>query len=290
MRIIVAVKQVRMTYARTGMDPETHFLASEDSVCRINPYDEVAIELALRLKESQGEGDVIILTLGPIIAEEELRRCMAMGADDIYQIQPENRVDDPWQKSRLIAMAAKDLAADLVLCGKESLDRRNGQVGAFIAHNLNFPFVSAVTEISIKENGPLRVQRSAGRGLREKIECPFPAVLSVDLGTHAPRIPTYEAKRAARIRPVRVLRYPVEIPDAKTVSRNISQPRPRPKRVPTPDSRLTAFDRTDQLLMGSGIEKKGTILRGDTGSQVQGIVAFLKEHGFLKSKKSTKKD
>ena len=86
------------------------------------------------------------------------------------------------------------------------------------------------------------------------------------------------------------MRYPVEIPDAKTVSRNISQPRPRPKRVPTPDSRLTAFDRTDQLLMGSGIEKKGTILRGDTGSQVQGIVAFLKEHGFLKSKKSTKKD
>ena len=117
MRIIVCVKQICLTYARTGTDPNRYFLAPEDKICRVNPYDEVALELALHIKEAQASGQVIILTLGPIVAEAELRRCLAMGVDDLYQIDIEGRMD-PWCKSRLLARAVKEMGADLILCGK----------------------------------------------------------------------------------------------------------------------------------------------------------------------------
>ncbi len=70
----------------------------------------------------------------------------------------------------------------------------------------------------------------------------------------------------------------------------VHYPRPRPKRIPVPDSRLEAFDRIQQLLMGSRIEKKGTILQGSPESQAEGIISFLEEHGFPESKKVTKQE
>ncbi len=281
MRIIVCVKQICLHYARTGMDPGRYFLAPEDRIYRVNPYDEVALDLALNIKELQVSEEIIILTLGPIIAEVELRRCMAMGIDDVYQIDTEDRMD-PWCKSRLLARAVIDMGADLVLCGKESLENQNGQVGAFMAHHLGMPFVSAITDLTIAgDNRSARLKRSAGRGIREVIECPLPAVFSVDPGSYEPRLPTYENMKQALSIPIQRLSYSEEITAPKTISINISTPRPRPKDIPTPDSRLEAFYRIQQLLMGSRIEKKGATLRGSPESQAEGIISFLKEHGFL---------
>ena len=140
MRIIVCIKQIRFTYARTGMDPEQYFLTDEDHIYRINPYDEAALELALQVKERQNDVEILLLTIGPITAETELRRCLALGADDIYRIETEDELD-PWSKSALLTCAINDLGADLILCGKESMDRQNGQVGAFMAHRLDMPFL-----------------------------------------------------------------------------------------------------------------------------------------------------
>ena len=289
MRIIVCIKQIGHIYARTGMDPDRYFLAPEDKIYRVNPYDEVALELALRLKERQGQGEIMILTLGPIIAEAELRRCLAMGAQTLFQIDAEGEMD-PWRKSGLLAQAIKDKGADLILCGKESLDRQNGQVGAFMAHQLGMPFVSAILDLTVKEGDHVEVLRSSGRGVREKIECPLPAVFSVDVGRHEPRLPTYEERKKAQSIRIQKLTYFDESVGVKTLSTGVFPPRPRPKRVLEPDSRLEAFDRTEQLLTGSRVEKKGATLRGSPESQADGIVSFLKEHGFLKPKKVTKKE
>lgn len=290
MRIIVCVKQICHTYARTGMDPEQNFLAPEDKIYRVNPYDEVAMELALRLKEFLGGGEIIILTLGPIIAEAELRRCLAMGADHLYQIDMNGRMD-PWRKSGLLARAIKDMEADLILCGRESLDNQNGQVGAFIAHYLGMPFVSAITDLTILEDKrSTKVKRSAGRGVREVIECSLPAVFSVDLGLHEPRLPAYEEKKQAQSLPIQKLNYPEDMTTPKIISAKIFPPRPRPKKVSTPDSRLEAYDRIQQLLIGSRVERKGVILRGSPESQVEGIISFLQEHDFLQSKKQQKRN
>ena len=93
MRIIVCAKQVQFTYARTGSDPDKNYIAPEDNISRINPWDESALDIALQLKEMDNSVEVIILTLGPVIAEKELRRCIAIGADEIYRIDTEDEHD-----------------------------------------------------------------------------------------------------------------------------------------------------------------------------------------------------
>ena len=289
MRIVVCVKQISHTYARTGMDPQRDFLAPGDEVFRINPYDELAVAMALRTKELVGDGEISVLTLGPIIAEKELRRCMAMGADHLYQIDLPGRVD-PWQKSTFLARAITEMGADLVLCGKESIDSRNGQVGAFVAHHLRVPFVSCIRDISISsDKGSLEVQRSAGRGIREVIECPLPAVFSVDSGAIEPPFPTYEDKKQSQTLPVQRIIYDKDTVLPHSICTKTFPPRPRPKKAPAPDPRLDAFNRIGQLLTGSRVEKKGEMLRGSPESQVEGIISFLDGHGFLESKKEGEK-
>jgi electron transfer flavoprotein beta subunit len=290
MKIIVCAKQIRHTYARTGTSPESHYISPEDGVYRVNPNDEAALELALRLKDEHENTTVVLLTLGPMIAADEMRRCMATGADDLYQINVkghpphlEDPLDqpDPWVKSDLMARAVKDLEGDLVLCGKASLDKGSGQVGALLAHRLDLPFVSAITDLSMdKSSGTFQVQRSAGRGVRETIECRPPAVFSVDLGPDL-RLPKFAKRQWAEAYVPRHLDYGADVDAPKIVCAHRFQPRPRPKIVPAPDSRLQAYERIMQLLSGSKVEKKGEMLTGSPESQVDGIIAFLKANGFL---------
>ncbi len=297
MKIIVCAKQIRHTYARTGISPESHYIRPEDGVYRVDPHDETALELALRLKDEHENITVVLLTLGPMIAEEEIRRCLATGADDLYRINltghPPDASDpldqpDPWVKSDLMARAVKDLEGDLVLCGKASLDKGSGQVGALLAHRLDRPFVSAITDLTItdfstnKSDGTLQVQRSAGRGVREIIACRLPAVFSVDLGPDL-RLPKFAKRQWAAAYAPRQLDYGADVDAPKTVCTHRFQPRPRPKIVPAPDSRLQAYERIMQLLAGSKVEKKGEVLTGSPESQVEGIIAFLRANNFLVS-------
>lgn len=284
MNIIVCAKQICMTYARTGLDPDRHYLAPEDQIYRVNPYDEWALETALRIKDQRDPVGITILTLGPLIAEEELRRCLAVGADDLCHLDMENE-PDPWTRSVLLARSIKELKADLVLCGKESLDKQDGQVPAFIAHHLDMPFVSAIMDLTLEEGDRAIARRSAGRGVRERIECPLPAVFSVDMGFHEPRLPAYEDRLEALSRPIQKRTVPREEIAGKTRPAGTYPPRPRPKPLPAPDSGLEAFDRIDQLLAGSRVEKKGTVLRGDPETQVRGILEFLEKQGFIEAKK-----
>jgi electron transfer flavoprotein beta subunit len=288
MRIVVCVKQIRHTYSRTGLEPEKFYLAPEDMIYRINPYDEVAVELASRMKDLLGEVEISLLTLGPMIAEAELRRCLAMGADHLFQIDIADH-SDPWSKSALLAEAIKPLEPDLILCGKESLDTQNGQMGAFVAHRFGLPFVSAITDLQIdKDKGVATVQRSAGRGVREIIECATPAVFTVDMGPIGPRLPTYEDKKAAWSLPVQKLSFGEGRTSPRLISEGVFPPRPRPKQVPPINVQLEAYDRILQLLIGSRVEKKGVMLTGTPESQVDGIISFLQENGFLEIDKDSK--
>jgi electron transfer flavoprotein beta subunit len=295
MKIIVCAKQIRHSYARTGTSPDSHYISPEDSIYRVDPHDEAALELALQLKDEFENITVVLLSLGPMIAENEIRRCLAAGADDLVQIningQPPSKGDplepdpldqpDPWVKSDLMARAVTELKGDLVLCGKASLDRGSGQVGALLAHRLDLPFVSAITDLSLdKSSGALQVQRSAGRGVREVIECRLPAVFSVDLGRDL-RLPKFVQRQWAEAHAPRKLDCGTDLDAPKIVCTHRFQPRPRPKIVPAPNSRLHAYERIMQLLTGSKVEKKGEVLTGSPESQVEGIIAFLKANDLL---------
>jgi len=289
MKIVVCVKQISYTYARTGMDPDSDFIAPEDHVFVINPYDESAIGIALQLKELVAEGEITLLTLGPIIADGELRRCLAMGADQLCQIDDASRMDS-WSKSVLLAKAINHLGADIVFCGKESIDTRNGQMGALIAHHLGMPYIACIKDIFVSEDqGSIEAKTNAGRGMSEIIETPLPAVFSVDKATLPSIIPAYEAKKTCQSFPVQEMFFDKETISPKSICTKIFTPRPRPKKAQAPDSSLEAYDRITYLLTGSKVEKKGEILRGNPESQVEGIISFLGEHGFLESLKSQEK-
>lgn len=297
MHIIVCTKQIRHTYARTGRSPDSHYINAEDNVYCVNPHDEAALELALRLKDKGDNITVSLLSLGPLIAPEGIRRCLAAGADEWYQIHMDGNdtqdsdplssdpldQPDPWTKSGLFARAVIERNGDLVLCGKGSLDKGNGQVAAFLARRLDRPFVSAITDVTFDETEDcLQVQRIAGRGVREMIQCEMPAVCSVDLGADL-RFPKFARRQWAGEYTPEQLNYHLDSNNQKSVCTRRFQPRPRTKIVPSPDSRKPAYERVMELLTGSTVEKKGEILTGSTESQVEGIITFLEANGFLES-------
>lgn len=282
MKIIVCIKQICQTYARTGLDAEKHYLSPEDQILRINPYDEAALEIALKQKDINKDIEIILLTLGPVITEHELKRCLALGADHLYQIEQDGTLGSQ-QKAKILAGAIEKMNPDLVLCGRESMDRQNGQVASFLAGFLNLPFVSAIENLYISyEDKTVVVQRSCGRGARQIINSCLPAVCSVDMGAFELRMPRFKDQARADIKPVHKIKAIIEAPcETGMMTSSISPPCPRTKRIQVPGSEIGSFDRINRLLTGSQMAKKGLMLDGDPESQVIGILSFLKENGLL---------
>jgi electron transfer flavoprotein beta subunit len=183
---------------------------------------------------------------------------------------------DPWAKADALSRAVSHVGADLVLCGKQSLDTGNAQMAAFMAHRLNLPFVSAITELNM-EQGRARVTKNAGRGRREVIACALPAVLSVDLITKNPNLPSYKNITTARTRAFDTILVADAGQAPKTRSISRFAPKPRARQVPAPESGLPAYERVRQLLQGSAVEKKGRLVTGPVEEAVDEIVAFITE-------------
>lgn len=278
---------MRHVFGRTGNDHARNFIADGDVISCINPFDEAALEVALCVKDALEGTKVLLLCLGPIIAEDDLRRCLAMGADELWQIENNDSLDG-WSKSLLLADAVRELYGDLVFCGEKSMDNQSGQTGPFLASHLGVPFVSRVTDVAVsKTDPPIRVERNSGRGKREVVECDLPAVFSVVMGPKIPRYPSYENKRQLDPFPIRKL--PVTRPPlpSRVVTTRIFSPRPRPRHIVPPDSSLPASQRIEQLLRGSNVEKKGEIVKGEPEQQVKKIISFLTEKDLLKTVEKT---
>ena len=290
MKIVVCVKQIHLIYARTGNDPKTHFIAEEDWIDIVNPYDELAVEEAIRIKEKLGDGEVVLITLGDLIAEKALKRCLAMGADRLIQINdPYFGKLDPWGTSVVLAKAIERLGPDLIFCGKEALDENAGQVGAYIAELLGLPFVSCVVGLELLPNKKeAKVKRALGKGDKEVVECLLPALFSIERGINEPRYPTLPNL-------LRALDQKIECWDREflgfqdgdiqsmTEVVEVLYPRPRPKRIATPDSHMNGFERVLSLLAGSRTEKKGHILEGPPESMASEIFRFLIENRIIET-------
>lgn len=288
MKIVVCIKQIHFIYARTGQDPNTHFIAEEDKVDIINPYDEIAVEEAVRIKEKLGEGEVILVTLGDLIAEKALKRCLAMGADRLIQINdPSFGQLDPWGVSVILAKAIERLEPGLILCGKEALDLNEGQVGAYIADLLGLPYVSSVVKLEFSPQGRKAwIYRSVGKGDKEVVESDLPALFSVEKGLNEPRYPTLPKLLSALEQNIEcwnqeLLRLQTHDVQPMTQVVEVQYPRPRPKRIPVPDSDMNGFERVLNLLAGSKTEKKGNLLEGSPEAMASEIFQFLLKNGII---------
>lgn len=279
-RIVVCLKQVRHRYARTGLDPERKYLAPEDEVLLINPHDEAALNLAVEMKSQIG-GKVAALVLGSIFAQEDLQRCLALGADVFVNVEG-CVAEDTWSKSLAIAEALRRLSPTLVLCGLESLDGKNGQMGAFLARHLDLPFVSAIQKVDLDLGSrTARIQRAAGLGEREIVSSSLPAVLSVDAGAASMKLATIAGRRKAGDMVYRqfMLQGDLEKPMQRILEEIPPRPRCNAKDAPSP--KLGWYERVENLLSGSSVDKQVRLLQGEPDRIAEDIVEFLVEMDIL---------
>lgn len=191
MKIAVLVKQVPDTAAQIQIKPDRLGIVSEGVKYVLNPYDEFAVEEALRLKEKLGTGEVIALTMGPERSREMLRNCMAMGVDQAIRIwNPGIENLDSYGIAFLLAEKLKTVQADLIWCGRQAVDDDMAYVGGAVAERLGLPFLSFVSRFALQEDQKIvRVSRQVEGG-EEDLETVLPCVLSAQKGLNEPRYPS----------------------------------------------------------------------------------------------------
>ena len=201
MRVLTCVKRVPMTGGRIVLGDDAQAIETRHLGFTISPHEECGVEEAVRLVEAHG-GESVVLTLGPAEAEEQLRDCMAIGADRAIHLVTGEEEWDPQAAAAAIvdAIRADGAEFDLILFGNESADGGNYQVGIRVAHALGRPVVNGIKAISV-DGGRLRCEREAAGG-REVYELPLPAVVGVLEGLNLPRYPSVPGRLRAKSKPV----------------------------------------------------------------------------------------
>ena len=211
MKILVCVKRVPITGGRIVLSDDAQEIKTLHLGFAISPHEECAAEEAVRIVEAGG-GEVVVLTLGAAEAEEQLRDCMAIGADRGILIKTDGTEWDPQATAAAIVDAVRaEGGFDLILFGNESADSGNYQVGIRVATALDLPVVTGLKKIDVGE-GRVRCERDAG-GARDVYETPLPAVLTVLEGLNLPRYPSVPGRLRAKSKPLAVLEPPR--PDSK---------------------------------------------------------------------------
>lgn len=201
MKIAVAIKQVPDTETKVAIGADGRSLDDANVNMVVNPYDEYALEEALRIKEARGEGEVTVISVGPPTAAQALRGCLAMGADKAIHVKTEAGAElDSLSLSRVLAAAIKDLGAELILAGKFAIGTDNQAIGPMLAEFLGLPHVSVITKLTIGE-GSLTAEREI-EGALEIHEASLPCVVTAQKGLNEPRYASLKGIMAAKRKPI----------------------------------------------------------------------------------------
>jgi electron transfer flavoprotein beta subunit len=202
MKIAVCVKQVpEATHRR--IDPATKRL-DRSGEGALNAFDANAVEEGLRLKEAAGEGEVVVLSMGPEKALDALRKALAMGADRAVLVSDEGAAgSDLVATSAVLAAALEREGADLVLFGQYAADSEGAVLWAAVAERLRRPLISQVAELTVAD-GALTGRRQTEFGY-DVIRAPLPAVIAVADSINEPRYPSLKGIMGAKKKPQDVL-------------------------------------------------------------------------------------
>jgi electron transfer flavoprotein beta subunit len=287
MKIIVCLKEVIDPALSLDYGLTNSVIFREGLPLKLNPNDAYALALALELKS--GDNEITLVAIGPERVEDYLRNGLALGVDKAVRVWSEDFENlSPYRKARLLAGAVTLLGADLVFTGDRSLDTGSGVVGPFIAAILGLPGVSGVTGLEMdKGQKSITLVKDIGRGEREKVRCPLPAVVGVRGEGKLPYAPLdrFIESRYSEIQ----LLSPDDLPVSPTVLQRdpaevtgLVFPRPAPRKVPPLDSSLPAFYRILQLLEGGLTRRKNQMLQGSPGEMADRLFELLKEAGVIK--------
>ena len=207
MKIIVCVKQVPDA-KDVRLDPVTNTLAREGVESIMNPYDQHALEEAVRLKEKCG-GEVIVISMGPPQAEEVLRQAISCGADNAILISDRAFAGaDTWATAYTLERALKKIGDfDLILCGKQAIDGDTAQVGPGLATRLGIPYLTCVQKIREANADGLVAERMMDDGY-DVVAVNYPVLLSVVKDINEPRVPSIKGKMRAK--KAEIIRYSAE--------------------------------------------------------------------------------
>jgi electron transfer flavoprotein beta subunit len=197
MKIAVCVKQVPEGNSR--IDPGTKRL-DRSGEGALNAFDANAVEEALRLKDTTGEGEIVLVSMGPAKAQDALRKALAMGADRAVLVSDETAAgSDLVATSYALAKTLEREGADLILFGQQAADSDGAVLWAAVADRLRLPVVSQAAEVT-HADGKLTVKRQTEFGY-DVIETPMPAVVAVSDAINEPRYPSLKGIMGAKSKP-----------------------------------------------------------------------------------------
>jgi len=200
MKIAVCIKRVPDTEMRFGFTADGKAVDPGGLKFEISTFDEYAVEVAIRLKEQAGGGEVTVVGLGPAGMPELLRRALSMGADRAVHLEVPEVPFDGAPVARALAAALRDGGFDLILFGRQATDTGHGSVGPIAAALLDLPCVTSASALSIAD-GKGAAERQL-EGAVESIEFSLPAVVTIDEGIARPRIPALKGIMAAKKKPL----------------------------------------------------------------------------------------
>jgi len=204
MNIIVFIKQVPDTATRIKIAADSKKIEESDVTWIISPYDEYAIEEALKIKESKGAGKVTVISMGPERVGTSLKNALAMGADDaVHLLDPAFEGSDAFATAKALATAVKNRSYDILFFGKMGVGLDQAQVPSMVAELLDLPQVTSIAKLEIGD-GKITAHREI-EGATETVECSLPVVLAAEKGLNEPRYPSLKGIMAAKKKPIETL-------------------------------------------------------------------------------------
>jgi len=202
-KVLVAIKPVPNPDEKVKIARDGKGIVLDNIKMVMNPFCEIAVEEALRIKEKQG-GEVVILTIGPKEGEQQIRTALAMGADRAILVEGPADLDS-LGVAKVMAKAVEQESPDFVIMGKQAVDDDNNQVGQILASLLSWPQATFASKIEFSEDGKRAdVTREVDGGL-ETIGVPLPAVITTDLRLNEPRYASLPGIMKAKKKEMKVL-------------------------------------------------------------------------------------
>ncbi|MFN3690507.1 MAG: electron transfer flavoprotein subunit beta/FixA family protein [Fimbriimonadales bacterium] len=202
MKILVSVKRVPDPYAKISPNAAGTDINRDGLQMAVNPFDEIALEEAIRLKEAGKATEIVAVSVGSAECQEQLRTALAMGADRAILVQTDEPLDAP-SIAKILAAVYQREQPRLMLMGKQAIDMDENQVGQMLAAILDLPQATFASKITL-ENGSAVVERETDNGI-ETLRVPLPAIITADLRLNEPRYVALTGIVRARSKPLETI-------------------------------------------------------------------------------------
>lgn len=244
MRILVPVKRVIDPYAKVRALPDGTGIDAGGAKFEVNPFDEIALEEAVRMREKGLNAEIVAVSIGPSECEEQLRKALAMGADRAILIEAQEVLDSYVVAEELFAVA-QELQPDLILMGKQATDDDANQVGQRLAAKLDWPQATFAAKIEVSGTS-LTVKRETDEG-EETLALHLPAVVTTDLRLNEPRYIALPGIIKARSKP---LDRRARSTEAQVKVRIVSYENPAPRAA---GRKVASVDELVSAIHGTGV-------------------------------------